>query len=163
MKYQCLFSQKKSQQPPTSLGRTPRLKVPAKHLDSEFVRFCVCPLREESLFSPALQLSCRQALWLSKSDVWLLVLPVQNLKLESLMQGQIPCSLGRTSAIVTIILLVDCLPGSLDIVCFHPSYPSRRSFFIYLFVENLFFFFLLVLRFFSQMIVLQIVVILMCS
>ena len=78
------------------------------HWDSQCERFCVCPLRVESLFPVALGVSlldvkvrysggsssCCRSPWLG-----------------SLMWGQTPHCLGRTSAAVTFLLFVGIQPG----------------------------------------------------
>ena len=101
----------------------------------EHVRFCVCPLRIESLFSSGLWDSWKPH-WPSKPNV-----PSTRLGWGAQHGVQILYSLGRTSAIVIILLFVGCLPKSvgLTILWLCPSYSSLcGSIFIFLVEEDLF-------------------------
>lgn len=114
------------------------------------VRFCVCPLKTQSLFPTALWLSCTQALLAFKarcsesSSSW-----CKTPGWASYCGTWSPHSLGRTSAVVITLLFWGHLPRDVDLICTASplSYPfCRGSFLIASCAESL----LLIFCLFSQ-------------
>ena len=146
--HQRLHLQRESQLPPAfwealqdqQVGLTQAsLKLLPLHWVSECVRFCRHPLRAESLFPTALQLSHRQIpLAFKARRPGGLVFLVWDPQAGEPDVGLGPHSLGRTSAIVIILLFVGHLEVCiLTTVHLCSSYLSRCcSFFISLVVEN---------------------------
>lgn len=102
----------------------------------EHVRFCVHPLRVDSVFFTALWLSKSKPHWPSKPNTLGACLPSTGpLGWRARHEGQTPRYLGRTSAIVIIFPLVGSV-WVLTIPCLHPSYVSYGFFFLSLVAEN---------------------------
>ena len=90
------------------------------------VRGFVYTLREQSIFSTALQLSCMQSLQMFE---------LAFSSSEARCEAWIPCSLGWTSAIVIIFLFVGRLPAGvhLDYTKFPSFLPIFLWFLLYVF------------------------------
>lgn len=109
---------------------------------SECVGFCMCTLRMKSLSYCPLGL-CIKAYCPSKPDVLGAHLPNSGPPGYKVQCGAcIPCSLGKTFAIVIIFLFMSCLPRGESLSCTASPLSSYLShcgaFFIFSVVENFF-------------------------
>ena len=148
---QHLCPQGEFQLPPASLGgslRSASGSDPLKSLllpwVSEYVRFCECPLRVESISYIPLALPKASPAGLQSQMFWGLVFLMQDPLAWGVWRGAwTPCFLGKTSAIIIILLFVGCPPRGmgLDYTPISTSLPLLShcgSFLIFLAVEDLF-------------------------
>ena len=77
----------------------------------EYVRFCVCPWRVESLFLTALWVSQMEVLWTSKSNILGHIFLLQDAWAVETDGGSEPLFLGATPTFAIILLYVGCPPG----------------------------------------------------
>ena len=109
---------------------------------SEYVRyFFVCYLRVENLFSTALISSVHKHTGLQSRCSGGLSSQCRTPRLQSLVWGWTPHSVGRTSAVVIILRFVGCLPKvvCLDSVCVSLFLPVFLWFLLYVFSHGKFF------------------------
>ena len=123
--HQCLCPQGECQLPPASLGDSSRsaggsdpgsFQITVSALVSGVCEILCVPLRVESLFPTALGSPEGKPCWPSKPNVLVARLPSAGCQGWGAPCGvQTPCSLGRISAVVILLLYVGCPPGGLGL------------------------------------------------